>query len=211
MATLSPRFLLVYSTALTLVSAGVIYATLQPNRSGKLRVDELQVQRINVVEPDGTLRLVLSNHARLPGIYHFGKEAPYPRPQAGLIFLNDEGSENGGLIFGGAKNAKGEVVDSGGSLSFDRYGGNQEVQLIGVHDKEDRFAGLIVSDSPADANGHRRVWVGKDESETASVALMDAKGKKRLLLEVKADGTASLAFLDEKGVVTDRIAPKAGR
>jgi hypothetical protein len=67
---------------------------------------------------------------------------------AGVVFYNDEGSENGGLIFGGRKNAKGEVVDSGGALSFDRYDGNQEVQLIGVHDKEDRFAGLIVADSP---------------------------------------------------------------
>ena len=57
-----------------------------------------------------------------------------------MIFYNDEGSENGGLIFGGRKNEKGEVVDSGGNLSFDKYGANQIVQRAGVDDKTDRFA-----------------------------------------------------------------------
>src|SRR3954467_1116234 len=71
--------------------------------------DEITVQRVNVVEPDGTLRMVLSDHTRLPGIIVHGKERPFPRPQAGMLFYNDEGSENGGLIFGGHRNAKGEV------------------------------------------------------------------------------------------------------
>lgn len=51
-----------------------------------------------------------------------------------MLFYNDDASENGGLIFSGSKNGKGEVVDSGVSLSFDRYGGKQEVNLIGVND-----------------------------------------------------------------------------
>lgn len=126
---------------------------------------------------------------------------------AGVVFYNDEGSENGGLIFGGRKNAKGEVVDAGGALSFDRYDGNQEVQLIGVHDKEDRFAGLIVADSPPGGHGHRRIWVGKEDDGAARVELRDANGKKRLVLEVLADGASSLSFLDEAGKVVNRIEP----
>jgi hypothetical protein len=77
------------------------------------KFDQIDVQRINVREPDGTLRMVIADHARLPGIIVRGKEQPFDRPQAGVLFYNDEGSENGGLIFGGRKNAKGEVVDSG--------------------------------------------------------------------------------------------------
>ncbi len=43
-----------------------------------------------------------------------GKEnAKVDRPQAGLLFFNDEGTENGGLIFGGHRDQKGDVVDSG--------------------------------------------------------------------------------------------------
>ena len=69
-----------------------------------------------------------------------------------MIFYNDEGSENGGLIFGGRKNERGEVEDSGGNLSFDKYDANQIVQLAGVDDKSDKFAGLAVSDQA------RRIW-----------------------------------------------------
>ena len=67
-----------------------------------------------LLEPDGTLRMVISDHAKLPGIVVRGKEQPFVRPQAGLLFYNDEGSENGGLVFGGRRNDKGEIVDSGG-------------------------------------------------------------------------------------------------
>jgi hypothetical protein len=38
-----------------------------------------------------------------------------------MIFYNNEGTENGGLIFGGRRDADGNVVDSGGSLSFDNW------------------------------------------------------------------------------------------
>lgn len=167
--------------------------------------DELRVHRINIVEPDGTLRMVISNKDRLPPVIIKGQERPEmgePRPQAGMLFYNDEGSENGGLIFGGRKNEKGEVVDSGGSLSFDKYDAGQIVQLAGVDDKDDRFAGLNVND------GHRRVWIGRQDPGTASVALSDAQGRKRIRIEVDADGTPSLGFYDAKGRLIQDLAPK---
>jgi hypothetical protein len=143
----------------------------------------------------------------LPGIIVRGKEQPFPRPQAGVIFYNDEGSENGGLIFGGHRNNKGEVVDSGGSLSFDKYDANQIVQLLGVDDKEDRFSGLSITDSVTGTDNRRRIWVGRDADGTARVNLMDANGKKRILIEVKADGTPSLTFLDANGKVISQLPP----
>ena len=121
-----------------------------------------------------------------------------------MIFYNDEGSENGGLIFGGRRNKDGKIVDSGGSLSFDKYDANQIVQLAGVDDSEDKFAGLIVSDSHSGTDTRRRVWVGRDDTGTASIALMDADGKKRLVMQVKADGTPELTFFDANGSVTGR-------
>jgi hypothetical protein len=172
------------------------------------RLDEITVQRINVIEPDGTLRMVISNHAKLPGIIVRGKEEAFARPQAGMLFYNDEGSENGGLIFGGHKNPRGEVVDSGGSLSFDKYDSNQIVQLAGVDDREDRFAGLIVTDSSKD-RGYRRVWVGRDDKGSATLALMDASGKKRISMEVSPEGVAQLSFYDANGKVLNRLSPSA--
>src|SRR5450432_581455 len=91
------RLLAIYSATLT----GVLAILLLTGAAKKPRFDEIDVQRINVVEPDGTLRMVISNHARLPGIIVRGKEQQFARPQAGVLFYNDEATENGGLIFGG--------------------------------------------------------------------------------------------------------------
>jgi hypothetical protein len=84
--------------------------------------------------------MIITNGAKMPGVIVKGREQPkVDRPQAGMIFYNDEGSENGGLIFGGKRLANGDVVDAGGSLSFDRYNANEVVKLIrvwqGVRDK----------------------------------------------------------------------------
>src|SRR5215469_6794987 len=141
--------------------------------------------------------MVIANHERLPGVIVKGKELPkVDRPQAGMLFYNDEGTENGGLIFGGHRNQRGEVVDSGVSLSFDKYGQpGQTVQLAGVDDKENKFAGLAINDPT------HRIWVGRRGDNASVVSLMDATGRKRIVLQVAADGTPSLDFLDAEGHV----------
>ncbi len=198
------RFLIVYSGALTVALGAALWLGAAP--SSHPRFEQIDVERINVVEPDGTLRLVISDRTRLPGVYHHGKEQrSEDRPYAGLIFLDDEGSENGGLIFAGHKNDKGEIVDSGGSLSFDRYGANQEVQLMGVNDREVRMAGLKITDSPPGGPNQRRVFVGRGDDGVAQVALSDAQGRKRLVLRVAPEGAASLQFLDADGKVTQEV------
>ena len=193
------QFLIVYSAVLSTAVAVVLLSGAKVRHT---QFDEIQVHRIDVVEPDGTLRMVISNKDRLPPVIVTGKEHPEfgePRPQAGMVFYNDEGSENGGLIFGGRQNGKGEVVDSGGSLSFDRYGANQVVQLAGVDDKTNRFAGLAISDQK------RRVWVGRTDEGNASVLLMDSYGHPRITMQVTKDGAPTLSFLDEQGQVTRKF------
>lgn len=204
MRPLGQRFLAIYAGVLTATFAVTVLCGFA-SRSGHF--DTIQAQRIDIVEPDGTLRMVISDHAHLPGIIVRGKEQAFERPQAGMLFYNDEGSENGGLIFGGHRNAKGEVSDSGGSLSFDRYNANQIVQLLGVDDHEDRMAGLVVSDSPENASGHRRIWLGRGDDGAATLALMDAAGRKRLVFEVPAQGDPRLLLLDTNGNVIQRLAP----
>ncbi|HUJ13884.1 MAG TPA: hypothetical protein VL284_08870 [Thermoanaerobaculia bacterium] len=189
------RFLAAYSLVVTAILAYLLLTAV----SRSTTFDEITVHRINVVEPDGTLRMVISDHAKLPGIIVHGKERAFDRPQAGMLFYNDEGSENGGLIFGGRRDAKGQVVDSGGSLSFDKYEANQIVQLAGVNDSEDKFAGLMVSDSPKAGESHRRFWAGTDDRGNTSLALMDAAGRRRVVIEVAADGTSSMSFIDANG------------
>lgn len=202
------RFLVIYSGVLTAVFAVSMlsgFARTQPSS-----FDEISVHRINVREPDGTLRMVIANSATLPGVIIKGKEEPkVDRPQAGMIFFNDEGTENGGLIFGGKRDAHGDVVDSGGSLSFDRYGANQVVQLIGVDDKENSMAGLAVSDSEVGGKGQRRIWVGKSRDGAAMLSMMDAAGNERIQLKVPPTGAPEIDLLDADGKVVKTIAADA--
>ena len=194
--------LLVYSS---LVSTALLALLLMGAKSKVSDFDEIRVHRLDVMEPDGTLRMVISNKDRLPPVIIKGKERPEmgePRPQAGMIFYNDEGTENGGLIFSGRKNDKGQIVDSGASLSFDRYGAGQTIQLAGVDDSENHFAGLGVNDI-----GGQRVWVGRDDHGLASVSLAGADGKERIRLQVTADGKGSIVFLDTQGRVIQELAP----
>jgi len=196
------RFLVVYAGGLTIV---FVLAALYGFSPTHRHFDEITVHRINVVEPDGTLRMVISDHAELPGVIVGGTQKyPPTRPQAGMLFYNDEGSEVGGLVFAGHENAKGEIVDSGGSLSFDKYGAGQVVQLAGVDDKTDKFSGLSIAGYAAGRRS-QRIWVGRAGEGDATVALMDAKGRKRILLDVAADGTSSMSFLDASGKVIDRF------
>lgn len=198
------RFLVIYSGMLTAVFAVSVLAGFA--KSPVTTFDEIDVHRINVREPNGTLRMVISDSARLPGVIVKGKEQPkVDRPQAGMIFFNDEGSENGGLIFGGRRDAHGDVVDSGGSLSFDRYNANQVVQLLGVDDKDDNMAGMAVSDSKEGGSGHRRVWVGRSADGSALLSLMDAVGNERIVLKVARDGAAEIDFLNEDGKVVRAV------
>jgi hypothetical protein len=52
----------------------------------------MTVHRINIVKPDGTIRMVLTNKANAPGAYIKNKEYAHPnRKSAGLLFFDDEG------------------------------------------------------------------------------------------------------------------------
>ena len=203
----SQQFLVLYSGVLTVAFAATALLAFGPWRTGDFR--ELTVERLNVVEPDGTLRMVISNHDLIPGIIVRSEERALDRSQAGMLFYNDEGSEVGGLIFGGHRNAEGEVVDSGVSLSFDKYESNQIVSLYGVDDSKNKFAGLSVADSPSGSEVNRRIWLGRGEDGIATLALMDADGNKRLLMQVEPDGQVKFSVLDAEGNVIQNVLPSS--
>jgi hypothetical protein len=110
--------------------------------------DQITVHRINVVEPDGTPRLIISDKAEFAGEFYHGKEMPRPDRQdsAGMLFLNDEGTENGGLIFGGHKSKDG-AFHSFGHLSFDEYEQDQTLSLDTDQDGGQRSSSYQINDN----------------------------------------------------------------
>jgi hypothetical protein len=114
--------------------------------SQKQKFTEIDVERINVVEKDGKLRMVISNRDRSIGPIYKGKPFGYAggtRP--GIIFFNDEGTENGGLTFTGKREADGTFHSSSG-FSFDQFNQDQVVYLQYSDDNGRRNMGLTVAD-----------------------------------------------------------------
>lgn len=226
------RALVIYSGVLTAALAAVLLTGAAAN-VGPARFTTLDVERINVREPDGTLRLAISNRDSFPEIPVRGKEFTHPnRDTAGMLFVNDEGTEVGGLVWGGHERDGRRF--SGGSLTFDGYEQDQTVQMMGFQDGKTRMSGLTVTDRPdesldfailsnignlseseqaaavtaANMTGQQRAFLGRQASGASELVLRDAAGKRRLVLSVASDGGARIDFLDDAGKVIRTMTPE---
>lgn len=112
--------------------------------------DEINVGRINIVEPDGTKRIILSNKAQFPGDFRQGREVARAdrRGVAGMLFINEEGTENGGLIQKGSIGPDGKI-SSGLSLTFDRFRQDQALQLLHNDSANHQMTGININDVPS--------------------------------------------------------------
>ncbi|MCA1577970.1 MAG: hypothetical protein LC794_11495 [Acidobacteria bacterium] len=198
------RFLKAYAVISTLVFA-VLFLTAFTAQTGKQKFAEIDVERINVVEKDGKLRMVISNNERQhPGIVN-GKiiERKGPRPP-GMIFFNHLGDEMGGLIYG----------DNGGnghfgSLTWDRVRGDQTIGFRHLEGDDGKYQmGLEMWQQPnvqekTDKNesATNRLFLGKYRDNSTVLLMRDIKGKPRIRMQVAPDGTPLLEFLDEAGKV----------
>lgn len=118
------------------------------------RFTELTVERLNIVESDGRVRMVLANGARQADTVVQGVVlAPGRQRPAGMIFFNEEGTEVGGLVFSGRR-VDGQVQASG-SLTFDRYNQDQTIQMHCGERGTDYLAGVRVIESPLHLLGVR--------------------------------------------------------
>ena len=117
-------------------------------QSQRTKFAEIDVERINVLEKDGKLRLTISNSARLPDPIMGGKSYPLRggtgAGSAGLIFFNDEGNETGGLAFAGRQTPTGYRAN--GHMTFDQFD-QDETMSFSYSDVDGRArVGLTIAD-----------------------------------------------------------------
>jgi hypothetical protein len=135
------RYAVVTSTLLVVLSVAAFSRSTQ-----KAKFEEIDVERINVVEPNGMYRMVISNRPRSIGPIYKGKPFGYAgggRP--GIIFFNDEGTENGGLTFTGQRGPDGRFRAST-HMSFDQYNSDQVVNLDYNDNNGQRLMGFSIND-----------------------------------------------------------------
>ncbi|MGC1170541.1 MAG: hypothetical protein WA886_16680 [Candidatus Acidiferrales bacterium] len=226
------RFLAIYSGVLTLVFAVTVICGFAAPRNETF--DQITVHRINFVEPDGTPRLIISDRAEFPGAYVHGKEHPRPdrSEAAGMLFMNDEGTENGGLLWGGLKDKSGKI-ENYGHLSFDKYDQDQIFAIDSGQDADEKSSAIRISDrgdypiqEAVDAKDRieklpqaqrkaewdkffathtgdaNRIYLGRAPDKSASLRIKDEQGRDRLVMRVNAEGDPVIQFLDDSGKVT---------
>lgn len=223
------RYLKMYAVVVTLFCAVFLLSAFAV-QTKKQKFEEIDVERINIVEKDGKLDMVISNRARQhPGIVN-GKiiERNYQRPP-GIIFFNHLGDEMGGLVFGenGGKGHFGsftwDKVRNDQTMGFRYLESDQGTYQSGIEmwqppnipsDEElaKRDAAMKISDEKErkaaiqkliDNNELTisRLFLGKRRDNSNELLMSDSKGRARIKLKVAPDGTPALEFMDEAGKV----------
>lgn len=153
------RALKVYAATSTFAFAVLILGAFAPG-ARRERFTEIDVERINIVEADGSRALIIANTARMPGPVLEGRELPRSMSQgregsAGLIFVSSAGDEVGGLVYGVRRTAQG--FRAGGILTFDQYNQDQVVGLSYADNGTSRSQGLSVWDRSTTSTNKEQV------------------------------------------------------
>jgi hypothetical protein len=222
--------------AVVTTCAIVIIVTTGFARQSKSRFETIDVERINVIEKNGQVRLVITNKARSPAPMERGQAFAYqPGNRAGMIFYNEEGTENGGITYTGQRDSTGKY-EAVGSLTFDQYEQDQTIALQYLDANGRRRAGLAINDYPLGTSslqldkryrridalkdsaakadsmkllepffGRQRLYAGRGRNGASLVSLSDPGGQVRLRLSVDSLGAAKIEFLNPTGEVVKTI------
>jgi hypothetical protein len=174
---------------------------------------------------------VISNKERQHPGRMDDKDLPKRERPAGMIFFNDEGDEDGGLVYDGDKNS------ASMTYSFDQYKNDQIMQLqyeqgkthgnivrsygLNLWDRKDEFTltkQLTYYDSLKNlkntnafnagvkklkvaGNTRQRLFVGKNVKGDVGLFLNDANGLPRLNIYINKQNQPVIETLSEKGEV----------
>lgn len=151
--------------AMTTALGILTFASVSFKQSGNQKFETIDVERINIVEKDGTTKMVITNVAEFPNGQDSinNREVNIKRKKrAGMLFFNEDGIECGGLIYDGRKKENGH--SAGLSLTFDKYDGDQAMQLLHTDTKrngeQSSRSSLSFNDLPENATQSNvaRAW-----------------------------------------------------
>lgn len=153
-------WLALITAAVAFLAIGQVSAKSEPAVAS---FEQINVQRINVLEPDGKPRVIISNRKLFPGLYFGGKEyAHHNRDTGGFLFFNKQGDEVGGMTFDAEKN--GDKWSASAALTFDQY-------------QQDQTVGVMYSERDGKRTAGFRVWDRPNASMLPAIELSDRAAK----------------------------------
>jgi hypothetical protein len=138
------RLLKAYACFSTLLFGVLIFVAAR-GPVGPAKFTEIDAER----EKDGRLRLAIANTDRMPGGTTAGVDLKFrdgKRDGAGFIFFNDEGDEDGGLVYTGKSTDGTHIADA--TIRFDNYRQNEAIGMSHSQRGDEKESALEVWDSP---------------------------------------------------------------
>lgn len=232
------QILKLYSVTLTFILGYLIISSFKSKDKLPQKFDEITVERINIVEPNGDLKMVISNGDRQhPGMFD-GKVLIERKRSPGIIFFNEEQDEVGGLVYSGNKESGAGMV-----LSFDQYKNDQVMQIqyqkesngrqqygVNIWDRPENFtlpelyyaidslkkkgvSGKELIDILTKMNNGKslapqRLFTGKNYNEEVGVFIKDENGKDRINIYIDKNNNPQFKILDKEGKVIKDLTQK---
>ncbi|MFA7746072.1 hypothetical protein [Salinicoccus roseus] len=193
----------------------------------KKKFTELDVEKLNIVDSNGKIKMTLFNQENIPPVILDGQVImPGHRlddPISGLMFYNGREEDEEGN------------PSMTASLTFDEYRQDQVIQMSYIEEKGQTQYGFSVFDRPNRplshiVNEHReieasdmsdeeeetayrvlykgnapRAFMGKSQNGDVSMKLMDSKGKDRIRMVIDEDDEPRMEFLNAHGDVTYKL------
>jgi hypothetical protein len=228
------RFLRCYALGVT-VLGGALFLVGAMHSARATDFDRIVAHRIDIVDRKGKLAMVLTDHDDFPEPIMNGKtrHRASGADENGIVFYNQDGNEQGALIWDGRLGPHG--TSSHTTLSYDTADSDQLLQIANGSDEGKHSAGMYAWDRPFGSidlgprmrqelarartatqrsairhkyrelglYGFSRFFAGYDSEDTSQVTLADGRGRTRVKLYVTKDGHAQLQFLDEQGHVVE--------
>jgi len=166
--------------------------------------ETLTVERINIVDPDGTLRLAIANRAHPPDVIYRGET--YPKRSiddlAGIVFYESDGDELGGVAAAKLRDMRQsafildythQLTDGVGIVKRESEDGERWEAGFFISDRRPYEPGKVTS-----SQGVERIWLS-NRNKDASLVISDPDGRPRIRIGVNETGEPSIQMLDENG------------
>lgn len=175
--------------------------------------ETISAQRINIVDPDGTLRMAITNRAYPPDVIYRGEVYSNRSIDdlAGVVFYESDGDETGGIAMAQLRDNNQrafifdythQLTDGVGMIMRESQDGEVWKSGFFISDRRPFEEGKIAS-----SQGVERIWLS-NETRDAALTIADPEGRPRIRIGVDADGEPSMQVLDETGTpVFDAINP----
>ncbi|WP_394840850.1 hypothetical protein LZC95_27715 [Pendulispora brunnea] len=204
------RLLKIYAIVSTVAMIALALVVLRSRE--KQHITRLEVERLDVVEPDGKVGYVLANRARVPNPVLDGKElVRHAVPSNSMIFFNDRGDENGGFYFDSKTEADGKYVAAAGLL-FDQHRGDQIIGMTYDEENGKPEAGFRIWEHKLSGSEYHRLLdaaKAMPPGPTRDAKIEEIRmqwGEERMFLGRHADGVAELVIADREGHARIRLA-----